>query len=100
VVNVTKYDRKRLSGDIERKRRSLSSLTEEQLKKEVMHTHKLLEFSLPTCLRKRTETILSSNLPGKIETELERFNYEAYWYELLLDYEKQVKEEAKRRKIA
>ncbi|RJP25785.1 MAG: hypothetical protein C4520_01830 [Candidatus Abyssobacteria bacterium SURF_5] len=97
---MAKYDRKRLTGDIERKRRTLSSLSDDQLKKEVEHTHKLLEFSLPTCLRKRTESIVSSRAPGKIETELERFTYETYWLQLLIDYEKQVKEETERRKIA
>lgn len=97
---MTKYDRNRLSGDIERKRESLPSMSNEQLEKEISHTHKLLEFSLPTCLRKRTESILSAKVPKRIQTELERFNYEAHWFQLLLDYEKQVIEESKRRKIA
>jgi hypothetical protein len=97
---MAKYDRNRLSGDIEQKRRSLSSLSDEQLRKEISHAHKLLEFSLPTCLRKRTEAIVASRESGKIETELERFGYEAYWFELLLDYEKQATEEARKRKIA
>jgi hypothetical protein len=97
---MAKYDKKRLSGDIERRKRSLPSLSNEQLKKEVSHTSKLLEYSLPLCLRKRAETIISSQSPTQIESETERFSYEAYWYQLLLDYEKQVAEEAKKRKIA
>jgi len=31
---------------------------------------------------------------------LSQFDYEAYWFELLLDYEKQVLGEAKKRNIA
>lgn len=97
---MVKYDRKRLSGDIERKRRGLSALSNAELKKELSHAHKLLEFSLPTCLRRRTEAILSSSVSGKIEKEIERFSYEAYWFQLMLDYEKQVSREARKRKIA
>jgi len=97
---MAKYDKKRLSGDIERKRRTLPSMSDQELKKEISHTQKLLENSLPKCLRKRTETILSTQIPSKIDIELERFTYEAYWFQLLLDYEKHVAQEARRRKIA
>ncbi len=97
---MARYDRKRLSGNIERKRRGLSSISDDELRKEVEHTQKLLEHSLPMCLRKRTETILASEAPNRIETELERFNYEAYWFELLLEYERHLRDEGKRRKIA
>ncbi len=97
---MPKYDEKRLAEDIEKRKRTLSSLSDAQLKKEVSHVHTLLSSSLPACLRKRTEKILTSKAPTIIETELERFKYEARWFQLMLDYEKLVSQEAKKRKIA
>jgi hypothetical protein len=97
---MSKYDESRLTEDMEKRKKALSSLSDAQLKKEASHVHTLLESSLPTCLRKRTEKILSSKAPTVIDTELERFTYEARWFQLMLDYEKLVSQEAKKRKIA
>lgn len=96
---MPKYDRRNLSRDIEKRKKNLSSLTDAQLKKEVNHVRKLLEFSLPTCLRKRVETILEPGTPSRIQTEVDRFNYEVYWYQLMLDYNKLVTKEARKRGI-
>jgi len=97
---MPKYDERRLAEDMEKRKMTLSSLSDAQLKKEVSHVHTLLNSSLPTCLRKRTEKILTSKTPVIIDTELERFRYEARWFQLMLDYEKLVSEEARKRKIA
>jgi hypothetical protein len=97
---MSTYDENRLKEDMENRERTLSSLTDAQLKREFSHVHTLLESSLPTCLRKRAEKILTSKAPAVIEKEVERFTYEARWLELMLDYEKLVSKEAKRRKVA
>lgn len=97
---MMKYDKNSLFDEIERRKNSLSSLSDEDLEKEVSHTRKLLESSLPTCLRRRTETIVSSKSASDVEKEMERFSYEAYWLKLLFDYAKQAKKEVEKRKAA
>ncbi len=97
---MAKYDKVSLSHDMEKRKQDLSSLSDTQLKKEISHVRTLLDKSLPTCLRRRTETILSLTAPGKIKTEVVRFDYEAHWYQLMRDYEKLVSSEAKKRGIA
>ncbi|MBI4832061.1 MAG: hypothetical protein HY801_11025 [Candidatus Lindowbacteria bacterium] len=97
---MPKYDSERLVRDIEKKKDKVPSLSDTQLKKEVSHLNKLLQSSLPDCLRQRAERIVAARNPEKIETEIERFNFEARWFQLLLDYERRVAKEAEKRKIA
>jgi hypothetical protein len=97
---MAKYDSERLVRDIEKKKGQVSTLSDTQLRKEVSHVSKLLQSSLPDCLRQRAERIVTARKSEKIETEIERFNFEARWFQLLLDYEKQVAKEAEKRKIA
>jgi len=52
------------------------------------------------CLRLRTEKILGAKTPGRIRALTQQFDYEAYWFELLLDCEKQLLREARQRKVA
>ncbi|RJP69022.1 MAG: hypothetical protein C4532_11760 [Candidatus Abyssobacteria bacterium SURF_17] len=97
---MARYDKKSLLKDVDKRRKKLRSLSDDEFKKEFSHVRKLLDMSLPACLRRRTETILKSKNPEKVESEIERFNYEAYWYQLLLDFDKEVWREAKKRKVA
>ncbi|GAB4345364.1 MAG: hypothetical protein Kow0099_25570 [Candidatus Abyssubacteria bacterium] len=97
---MAKYDKDSLSQDIERRKQEIPTLTNAQLKKELAHVRTLLDKSLPTCLRRRTETILNSTAPATIHTEVTRFDYEAHWYQLMRDYEKLVSKEVKKRRLA
>ncbi len=96
---MPKYDRKSLRRSVADKRKGVRSMSDGELKKEVSHIDKLLRSSLPKCLRMRTENILSATTPGRIRALMSQFDYEAYWFELLLDYEKQVLGEAKKRNV-
>lgn len=97
---MARYDKKSLVKDVDKRKKKLASLSDDEFKKEFSHVRKLLDTSLPACLRRRTETILKSKNPEKVENEIERFDYEAYWYKLLLDLDKEIWREAKKRKVA